>query len=632
MHKSLISEANDDKAKNIKADDIVKTFKLFKPDQAISFLSKQYDMKPSEFFAKKFLKIAAYSIKNGLVKTGDIAKSVKDFTKKNVKDNTDIDYDNLEIDPDTVKIKTLFGGKDNKVLVDFINEFSEEMKDAESEAEKQAQQLKNDIKKRGVTVSDEELNKNGQTIAGTIYNKENKDLSGKKLKQKIDNDIKQQEIITNALKKSEEQLNTILSKKTNSNTKSSTKKAKKNFNKHKKLVSKKHTFNTINKNRKKTIKKESLIDNCAVASGIASSSLTVKELNEAKTQAVTSFSNSSAPADEDAFLGTPSSELTGHSKEFADKIEAAAEIRENIRNSELGDEYENLVKTTNLISNMRFQKLKNAHDAIDDLRAASDNMKEALGLDIDAGPVEIQDLLNSSGNDPETTLIIKQLFISEMQLRRCESVVGYSGIEELEDLVSSSPISSSANVEEIQQQIPDEAQPKQKKSGLFNGALGWAIVGAKVTGFVLNHGKGVIDAFGNQAVKFKEDRGVVAQMTFLATNGEKSDSKFQDTKFSVRFNIDDLKWHATNLDNRKMKFDEDKIINLALNSEEGKKFKKNTINRWRRLFKGKNKNGKTIFTYIIDHASQFKLDKDKKLLATLNKMNSNFDKIEQQFA
>lgn len=626
MHKSLISEANDDKAKNIKVDDIVKTFKLFKPDQAITFLAKQYDMKPSEFFAKKFLKIAAYSIKNGLVKTGDIAKSVKDFTKKNIKDNTDINYDNLEIDPDTVKIKTLFGGKDNKVLVDFINKFSEEMKDAESEAEKQAQQLKNDIKKRGVTVSDEELNKNGQTIAGTIYNKENKDLSGKKLKQKIDNDIKQQEIITNALKKSEEQLNTILSKKVKSTNKSSKKNSKKNT----KQLSKKHLSNTANKN--KTIKKENLIDNYVVASGIASSSSTVKELNEAKTQAVTSFSNSGAPADEDEFLGTPSSELTGHAKEFTDKIEAAAEIRENIRNSALGDEYENLVKTTNLISNMRFQKLKNAHDAIDDLRAASDNMKEALGLDIDAGPVEIQDLLNSSGNDPETTLIIKQLFISEMQLRRCKAVVGYSGIEELEDLVSSSPISSSANVEEIQQQIPDEAQPKQKKSGLFNGALGWAIVGAKVTGFVLNHGKGVIDAFGNQAVKFKEDRGVVAQMTFLATNGEKSDSKFQDTKFSVRFNVDDLKWHATNLDNRKMKFEEDKVINLALNSEEGKKFKKNTINRWRRLFKGKNKNGKTIFTYIIDHASQFKLDKDKKLLATLSKMNSNFDKIEQQFA
>ena len=183
QNKVIISEDKDTATptKNIKVDDIVKTFKLFKPDQAITFLAKQYDMKPSEFFAKKFLKIAAYSIKNGLVKTGDIAKSVKDFTKKNIKDNTDIDYDNLEIDPDTVKIKTLFGGKDNKVLVDFINKFSEEMKDAESEAEKQTEQIKGDIKKRGVELSDEEVNKHGAIIAGTIYDKDNKNLSGKKL-------------------------------------------------------------------------------------------------------------------------------------------------------------------------------------------------------------------------------------------------------------------------------------------------------------------------------------------------------------------------------------------------------------------------------------------------------------------
>lgn len=565
QNKVIISEEKDNTAptKNVKVDDIVKTFKLFKPDQAITFLAKQYDMKPSEFFAKKFLKIAAYSIKNGLVKTGDIAKSVKEFTKKNVKDNTDIDYDNLEIDPDTVKIKTLFGGKDNKVLVDFINEFSEKMKDAESEAEKQTEQIKGDIKKRGVELSDEEVNKHGAIIAGTIYDKDNKNLSGKKLQKKIASDIKQHELLSKAMKKSDEMLNKVLAKKENESS-------------------------------KKNVSKESM-------------------------KAISLYSQTE-------------SYLTEASVSIEDKVKAVAELQQAVRNSTLGDEYENLLKMTNKISRMRYRTLKNAYDSIDDLRAASDNMKEALGLDIDAGLEEIQYLLNSSGNDPEVTLIINQLFKAEIQLSRCEKVIGYSGKEELEDLISSSTASSTSDIEEIQQQIPDEAQPKQKKSGLFNGALGWAIVGAKVTGFVLNHGKGVIDAFGNQAVKFKEDRGVVAQMTFLATNGEKSDSKFQDTKFSVRFNVDDLKWHATNLDNRKMKFDEDKIINLALNSEEGKKFKKNTINRWRRLFRGKGKNGKTIFTYILNNASQFKLDKDKKLLATLSKMNANFDKIEKQFA
>lgn len=660
MNKSLISEANDDKAKNIKADDIVKTFKLFKPDQAITFLAKQYDMKPSEFFAKKFLKIAAYSIKNGLVKTGDIAKSVKDFTKKNIKDNTDIDYDNLEIDPDTVKIKTLFGGKDNKVLVDFINEFSEEMKDIDSEVEKQTQQLKNDIKKRGVSVSDEQISKNGPIIVGTIYNKENKDLSKKELRSKIDSDIKEyeelnasQELVTKALNKkikefAKKQANKAKKKKKTKNNKTKTRKTKT------KKYSKK-TRTKFNNKQSKQIKKESI------------TSIPILVLNEernkeyiprkiVKQKSENTYIGQGIEPDDEA---TRAAGIAASRRELSIDRQVELQLIDNLEaDPELGEDIKNMIDYTNIVnmSHSRIQLRKNT-EYIDALRISLDNLKHKLGVE-DLSPEQLKemmdiDTLGDAYEEMENDQLLKMMIEAEKTLDKCEKLIGYDGPEplygvvganETEDIANSASVDfddsdiqglgspGSSGSSNIQDQLPDEAQPKQKKSGLFNGTLGWAIVGAKVTGFVLNHGKGVIDAFGNQAVKFKEDRGVVAQMTFLATNSEKSDSKFQDSKFSVRFNVDDLKWHATNLDNRKMMFEEDKVINLALNSEEGKKFKKNTINRWRRLFRGKGKNGKTIFTYILNHASQFKLDKDKKLLATLSKMNSNFDKIEQQFA
>ena len=76
-------------------------------------------------------------------------------------------------------------------------------------------------------------------------------------------------------------------------------------------------------------------------------------------------------------------------------------------------------------------------------------------------------------------------------------------------------------------------------------------------------------------------------MNFLLTNGDDNDSKFQDSKFSVRFSTDDFKWHATCFDDRKMKFDEDELIKKALGSEEGKKFKAACLKKWTSIFKPK---------------------------------------------
>ena len=122
-------------------------------------------------------------------------------------------------------------------------------------------------------------------------------------------------------------------------------------------------------------------------------------------------------------------------------------------------------------------------------------------------------------------------------------------------------------------------------------------------------------------------------MNCLLTNGEGSKSKFEDTKFSVRFDIGDFKWHATCLDNRKMKFPEDKLINAVFNTDEGKKFKKACIAKWRAIFRPKDEK-RAFIPYMLANADKIglKIDGiDKDLLDVIRKMNKNFGKIETAF-
>ena len=164
-------------------------------------------------------------------------------------------------------------------------------------------------------------------------------------------------------------------------------------------------------------------------------------------------------------------------------------------------------------------------------------------------------------------------------------------------------------------------------------ALGVARLAAKTTGVILNNGKTVVDVLGAQAMKFKEDKNIIAKMNCLLTNGEGSKSKFEDTKFSVRFDIGDFKWHATCLDNRKMKFPEDKLINAVFNTDEGKKFKKACIAKWRAIFRPKDEK-RAFIPYMLANADKvgLKIDGiDKDLLDVIRKMNKNFGKIETAF-
>ena len=161
-------------------------------------------------------------------------------------------------------------------------------------------------------------------------------------------------------------------------------------------------------------------------------------------------------------------------------------------------------------------------------------------------------------------------------------------------------------------------------------AIGIARLAAKTTGIVLNKGKAITDMLGAQAMKYKEDKNIIADLRILLTNGKESKSKFEDTKFAVRFDVNDCKWHATCLDNRKMKFPEDKLIKLTFDSEIGKKFKKYCLDRWTSIFAPSDEK-RAVIPFIINNAEKLRLDKgklSKEFIDTIKKMSQNFSKIQ----
>lgn len=123
-------------------------------------------------------------------------------------------------------------------------------------------------------------------------------------------------------------------------------------------------------------------------------------------------------------------------------------------------------------------------------------------------------------------------------------------------------------------------------------------------------------------------------MNFLLTNGEGSESRFSDSKFSVRFSVDDFKWHATCLDDRKMKFDEQALIKKALESEEGRKFKAACLKKWTGIFRPKDET-RLMIPYVMKNFKELGIKDSgrdaEKITKIVQKMESRFDEIEKQF-
>ena len=188
--------------------------------------------------------------------------------------------------------------------------------------------------------------------------------------------------------------------------------------------------------------------------------------------------------------------------------------------------------------------------------------------------------------------------------------------------------------------LANNEETKQATSGFlgkFGKALktfGQAVAVAKIAKFALNNSKALVDACGGMAMKFKENKDAIAQITVLVNNGDDADQKYADTRFGVYFSADDLKWHATNLDDRKMKIDgEQDLIKRVLDTNTGKEFKKTFAERLDSLFGGEN--GSTIKYFINNYKDLGIKVSDKEVLKMFDKLKNianNYDEVKKQFA
>lgn len=161
-------------------------------------------------------------------------------------------------------------------------------------------------------------------------------------------------------------------------------------------------------------------------------------------------------------------------------------------------------------------------------------------------------------------------------------------------------------------------------------ALGVARLVCKTSGIVLNHGKDLVNMFGAQSIKRKEDANIIAELRCIISNGENSESNLNDTKFSVRLDANDCKWHATCLDNRKMKFPEDKLIDAVFSTEYGKKFKQHCMSIWNSIFCPDGSRADLI-PFIIKNAEKLGLSKgkiSKSFINTIQLMSDKYDEIQ----
>lgn len=179
--------------------------------------------------------------------------------------------------------------------------------------------------------------------------------------------------------------------------------------------------------------------------------------------------------------------------------------------------------------------------------------------------------------------------------------------------------------------VKDAAQQTKKKFGLGDAftAIGIMRLVAKTTGVALNNGKSLIDMVARQKMTKKEDENIIASMNFMLSNGDDNDSKHDDTEFSVRFDVSDCKWHATCIDDRKMKIPEEKLIKLALSSDDGQKFKKSCLSKWAKIFDGDKRLANLLVMTFQSIAAADK--KTKPISDVLQKMHAKYNDIKKEF-
>ena len=845
---------------------LYKALKIMRPGQVMDFIAKQLGVDVPKFLISNAGHIAGLAVKNGWAKAGDIKDALKGIGSKSKDDNSEIDWEKAEVDENTFQLKCLFDGDSGAKFKEFMKQYEGEMKDLKTEIEEADQKLHDDVKKAGVEIDDEKLDKNGVVVACVIDSKDNKKLKGKELTKKVDDAIEQDEKAAKIIKKSKKAKKALKGIKVDSKYKKmsddelekklkeleeemkkrkvKTKKA--SSPKKKTASSKKSAVKKTDEKKKKKISKsidvkESMIDesmlneasdtsldNIAAAMAIKAAELAKNndEVTEKDAlEELTSWATKAAKdMDYDAdmtsqlqdkvdmiFNAAKDKDLESVAKEFTtpiamkvaekmssldpetgstlelqdysfSKVRKLAKIAakgiegeiEEIMNGvtidgshisgfqsnvidkaikSLGSDKTDVMglfarsgssnsmrlahdKISGQISSFLIKYNKDPEQAVKSLMAgrsvqqknvlaeiacklkpdAKDAFK-SVGIEIngtldkatdaistatnqlekvqsgfahmpdgskvpsfsyqtmsrqisdfddifDDGKVTPEELAklngmasklneytewaaaNKDSDDPIVQMKIASIQRLTLKYNHLidsngsyldNSKLYYDGEEAAARLSMPKDVNGKAVAATAKSDTMTQAKEGWKEKlgiGKAFTALGWARLAAKTTGIILNHGKDLINVIDAQAMKNREDKSVIAEIRCIMTNGEESDSKFSDSKFSVRFSTDDFKWHATNLDDRKMKLPEDVIVKKVLDSKLGKKFKAACLKKWKSILKPEDKT-KNVIPYVLKNYEKLglKVSGDaKKMLETVKKLSANFKKIEKEFS
>lgn len=178
-------------------------------------------------------------------------------------------------------------------------------------------------------------------------------------------------------------------------------------------------------------------------------------------------------------------------------------------------------------------------------------------------------------------------------------------------------IASNGSYESITFTTRDKTKEQFSSFGKIPGGLWWLPL-AMIAKIAVEQKDAIIKAVGNTYLKWKDKQGAIAEMDFYINK----------IRYSARYSVKDFAWKCVNVKDAKVKVN-DSIMNAALGSNIGKKFKKYCIGVWDKLFKAED--GKAApFKIIVDNPDQLGLK--KKEIELLKTIGNNYAKIAASFS
>ena len=574
-----------DDSKTYSKDDIIGKVKKMSQLGAIKFIADEMKLKPEEVLMNNAKDIAANTIKKMGSAVADFGKELKGTFDRNKEDQTnDMDMSGLEIDERKTKFSCIFDKEDGDKILEVASKFDNALKEAPKTAQKIVDQTAEDLKKAGVdNISKEQIEKNTTAILGTLDNTKAK---GEKLEDKIETAIEKTTSNANDKKDDSEQ-------KSDSKDDNDINSKLKAFDKE--LTSK------LQKDYKSSL-----------LTGVYTKDELKKFISEKKLQKIdlNKIKTNDAVCARIDFFGDESANILG---EVVDD-KAGYDIREVTEN----DKDESIKKIFGVFKKSIQMSFKNSGNVIAYLKywhgKNDDGNFDTLFVFSELAESTNESLV-SEGN------MLGKVFNTFAGLIGQEAGTKTSDIEHYRflggQLINNINGDGTGEYKFIHFSGHDKETSQFESYGKIPGGLWWLPI-AMLGKIALEQRNNIIKAVGNTYLKYKDKKGVIAQMDFY----------IKKEKYSLRYTTDGFKWICVNAKDAKKNVKDD-VLKAALTSETGKKFKQECISIWSKLFKAEE--GKAApFKIVLDNKDQIGLK--GKELDQLKTLADNFSKIENDFS